>query len=151
MGIDRDGRWFYRGSEIRRPRLVRLFAGILRREADGSFVLVTPAECWRIAVEDVPFVAVDFTLHDPGPDQFLEFVTNVGDRAVAGPEHPLRMAPFGDAAAPYLPVREGLDARVDRKSFYRLAEMGEELPPAEGGAFGVRSRGQFFPLDRVAE
>lgn len=147
MRIDRDGRWFYRGSEIRRPGLVRLFAGILRREADGGFVLVTPVECWRITVEDVPFVAVDFTRHDPGPDQRLEFVTNVGDRAVAGSGHPLRMAPFGAAAAPYLRIRHGLEARVDRKSFYRLVELGEE----QAQAFGVRSAGQFFALDRVAE
>jgi len=151
MRIDRNGRWFYRGSEIRRPGLVRLFAGILRREADGGFVLVTPAECWRITVEDVPFVAVDFTLHDPGPAQCLEFVTSTGDRAVAGAAHPLRMAPFGAAAAPYLPVRTGLDARVDRKSFYRLVALGEERAQAGGRVFGVRSAGQFFALDRVTE
>mgnify|MGYP003693630191 CR=1 FL=1 len=38
--------------------LVKLFASVLRRETDGRYWLVTPAERGRIEVEDVPFLAV---------------------------------------------------------------------------------------------
>ncbi|MEL7183453.1 MAG: DUF1285 domain-containing protein, partial [Pseudomonadota bacterium] len=44
--------------------------------------------------------------------------------------------------APYVEVRAGLEALIDRKSFYRLVEIGEE----ENGMFGLRSAGQFFPI-----
>jgi hypothetical protein len=39
-------------------------------------------------------------------------------------------------------VRANLEALIDRKSFYRLVELGEH----EGGWFGVRSGGVFFPV-----
>ena len=52
----------YRGSPIGRKELVCLFASVLKREADGSFWLETPAERGRIEVEDAPFVAVALEL-----------------------------------------------------------------------------------------
>ncbi|MGJ8537432.1 MAG: DUF1285 domain-containing protein, partial [Parasphingopyxis sp.] len=55
--IARDGSWYHEGAAIRRPALVRLFSTILRREPDGSYVLVTPAEKLAIEVEDAPFLA----------------------------------------------------------------------------------------------
>src|SRR5271169_3427432 len=58
MRIARDGTWFYHGSPIGRIALVKLFASVLRRELDGCYWLVTPAERGRIEVEDVPFLAV---------------------------------------------------------------------------------------------
>ena len=42
MRIAADGTWFHQGTPIGRPEMVRLFATILRREPDGSHVLVTP-------------------------------------------------------------------------------------------------------------
>ena len=44
MRIARDGTWHYRGSPINRKPLVKLFSSVLRREADGSYWLVTPVE-----------------------------------------------------------------------------------------------------------
>src|SRR5690348_1566288 len=67
--IARDGTWFYRGSPILRPPLVKLFASVLRREGDGAYWLVTPAERGRIAVEDVPFIAVALSAEGEGRAQ----------------------------------------------------------------------------------
>ena len=133
MRIARDGTWFHEGTPIGRAPMVRLFASILKLE-EGRFYLVTPVEKLGITVEDAPFVAVDFTVEGG----VVEFVTNVEDRVVLGPEHGLRM----EGGAPYVMVRRGLEARVDRKSFYRLMELGE----VEGEWFGVRSSGVFFPV-----
>ena len=44
MRIARDGTWYHQGQPIGREAMVRLFATVLRREPDGSHVLVTPVE-----------------------------------------------------------------------------------------------------------
>lgn len=146
MEIRRDGTWFYQGTPIGRAPLVKLFANILKLE-DGKYFLVTPVEKVGIRVQDAPFVAVDFEVEDGPEGRAITFTTNVGDRTTAGPDAPIRVTQGPDGPVPYVMVRRGLEARIDRKSFYRLADLGE----VEGGWFGVRSRGQFFPLVPAAD
>lgn len=144
MRIARDGTWFYLGTPIGRIELVKLFAGIIKREGD-SYFLVTPIEKVGITVDDAPFVAVDFDQTPAG----LEFTTNVGDRATAGPDHAIRVTrdPATGAPRPYIQIRSNLEALIDRKSFYRLVEIGEH----QGDWFGIRSGGTFFPMIPSAE
>ncbi|SEQ41972.1 hypothetical protein SAMN05428995_104203 [Loktanella sp. DSM 29012] len=148
MRIARDGTWFYEGTPIGRTRLVRLFSTILKREGDAYF-LVTPVEKVGITVEDAPFVAID--VDRQGDD--LVFTTNVGDRAVAGPDHPIRMArdPQTGEPSPYVLIRRNLEALIDRKSFYRLVDMGEVSLHDGADWFGVRSGGVFFGFMPAAE
>ena len=146
--IARDGTWHYLGTPIGRPALARLFASILKREGDAYF-LVTPVEKVGIRVDDAPFVAVDFTAEGAGMGQRLTFATNVGDETLAGPDNPIRVTrdPVTGEPAPYVHVRRGLEALIDRKSFYRLVDLGVE----QGGAFGVWSAGEFFPFIPAAD
>ncbi len=146
MRIAVDGTWFYLGTPIGRPALVRLFSTILRREADGRYVLVTPVEKVGLKVEDAPFVAVRVDAEGEGDARQLRFLTNVGDEVVAGPEHPLRVASRGSEPRPYLHVRGGLEARVSRAVFYELVAMAEERTTATGRALVVRSDGVDFSL-----
>lgn len=143
MRIARDGTWFYLGSPITRPGLVRLFSTILRRE-DGKYFLVTPVEKVGITVDDAPFVAVDFEAAGDGDTQVLVFETNVGDKVLAGADTPIRcdIDPATGEPSPYVHVRAGLEALIDRKSFYRLVELGEH----HDEAFGLWSDGVFFPI-----
>ena len=143
MRIARDGTWFYQGTPINRPEMVRLFSTILRREGDGFF-LVTPVEKWAITVDDAPFVAVDVEAEGEGAEQELIFETNTGEKVVAGPDNPIRVERHGDSEepAPYVMVRDGLEALIDRKSFYRMVERGAH----EDGRFGLWSGGAFFPI-----
>ena len=127
MRIARDGTWYHEGSPIGRPEMVRLFSTILRREADGSFVLVTPVEKLGIEVEDAPFVAVELRSEGEGENRTLAFRLNTGDVVIAGPEHRLH---FEAGPHPYLEVRPGLDALIARPVYYELAE----LALAEGAA-----------------
>ncbi len=145
--IARDGTWHYLGTPIGRQALVRLFASILKREGDRYF-LVTPVEKVGIVVEDAPFVAVDFTVEGEGQAQRLTFETNVGDTAPAGADHPIRLVadPGTGEPAPYVLIRRNLEARIDRKSFYRLIDLGTE----HEGRFGVWSAGVFFPFAPAA-
>lgn len=153
LRIDRDGTWFYRGSPIRRMALVKLFATVLRREADGSYWLRTPVERGRIEVEDVPFVGVELAAEGSAASQTLHLRTNLDQWVTLGPEHPLRLrpVPWQDQAeagpAPYVEVRPGLDARLLRPVFYELVELGQEREMGGHRRFGVCSAGAFFPLD----
>lgn len=143
MRIARDGTWYHQGSPIRRPEMVRLFATILRREPDGSFVLVTPVEKLTIDVEDAPFVAVEVKSEDEGRARRLAFRLNTGDVIVAGAERGLRVIETADGPHPYLHVRDGLEARLARPVYYELAE----LAIAEGAdPPGLWSDGAFLSL-----
>ncbi len=147
MRIARDGTWFYLGTPIGRAPMVRLFSSILKREGD-RFFLVTPVEKVGITVDDAPFVAVDFTAEGSGRAQRLTFSTHVGDEVTAGREHPIRSErdPVTGEPSPYVMVRRGLEALIDRKSFYRLAEIGCEEVVDGTPQFGLWSDGVFFPL-----
>ena len=152
MRIARDGTWFYRGSPIERPALVKLFASVLRREADGSYWLVTPAERGRVVVEDAPFIAVEVDREGEGRDQRLIFRTNLDEIVTAGPDHPLRIETTADGTpAPYILVRPGLEARLSRPVFYELAELGGKEQIAGETRFGVWSCGLFFELGDPGE
>ncbi|MFV1440316.1 DUF1285 domain-containing protein [Phaeobacter sp. JH20_36] len=143
MRIARDGTWFYLGTPIGRFELVKLFSSILKLE-DGKYFLVTPVEKVGITVEDAPFVAVDFEVEGDGAAQILRFETHVGDRVEAGPAHKIRVV-RDDATgepSPYVMVRAGLEALIDRKSFYRLVELGCH----RDGWFGLWSGGEFFGM-----
>ena len=147
MEIRRDGTWFYEGTPIGRPALVRLFASILRLDGE-EYVLVTPVEKVAIRVQDAPFVAVDFEREGDA----LVFTTNVGDSAEAGPEHAIRVErDEAGEPSPYIHVRRGLEALIDRKSFYRLVEIGEHAEHEGARWFGLRSNGVFFPVIPSAE
>ena len=142
MRIARDGTWYHQGAVIARPAMVRLFASILRREPDGGFVLVTPAEKLDILVEDAPFVAVELVSEGAGAARRLAFRLNTGDLVVAGADHPLRIEQRAGGLHPYLRVRGRLDALIARPVYYELAE----LALAEGGT-GLWSDGAHFALD----
>jgi uncharacterized protein len=146
MRIARDGTWFYLGTPIARPALVRLFSSILRREGD-RYVLVTPVEKVGIRVDDAPFVAVDFTVTGAETTAQIAFTTQVGDIVVAGADHPVRVS-YNAAGqpSPYVLVREGLEALIDRKSFYRLVDLGVHAVHEGAHWFGVWSGGVFFPM-----
>jgi hypothetical protein len=144
MRIARDGTWYHEGSPIGRPAMVRLFSTILRREPDGSFVLVTPVEKLAIEVEDAPFVAVELKSEGEGEERSLAFRLNTGDVVVVGPAHPIQLKASEDGPHPYIEVRAGLEALVARSVYYELAELALSegaRPP------GLWSGGAFFPLE----
>ena len=85
MRIARDGTWYYRGSPIARKPLVKLFASVLKRDAQGDYWLITPVERGRIEVEDAPFTAVELATAGSGPEQVLSFRSNLDEWVEAGP------------------------------------------------------------------
>ena len=143
MRIARDGTWYHQGRPIGRPAMVRLFATVLRREPDGSHILVTPVERLTIEVESTAFRALEMTTEGAGPDRRVAFGLDSGDAVIAGPDHPLSVIETGDGPSPRVAVRHGLEAELARPLYYELADiaLGEGHDPP-----GVWSDGAFFPL-----
>ena len=151
MRIAADGTWFYQGTPIGRPALVRLFSTILKRE-DGKHFLVTPVEKVGIKVDDAPFLAVEMQreVTDQGPS--LRFRTNVDDWVDCDKAHRLRFEAAADGGlTPYLHVRDDLWAKVTRALYYDLVDMGEERVVDGRAMFGVVSAGEFFAMAHADE
>ena len=151
MRIAADGTWFYLGTPIGRPALVKLFASVLKREGDAYF-LVTPVEKVGIRVDDAPFTAVEMMIDDGAPGRVLNLRTNVDDWIACGPDHRLRFEPEAGTGGlkPYLHVRSDLWAKVTRTLFYDLVALGEERDIGGERMFGVASNGEFFTMAPAA-
>jgi len=162
MRIAADGTWHHEGTVIQRQTLVQLFSSILRRDADGHYYLVTPAEKVRIQVDDCPFTAVLMNVVNPGTDaQILRFTLNTGETVEAGPDHPLKVDyPDGEEPHPVVHVRHGLEALITRSVFYDLASLASpeevskkslEAAPHKGFGqnVGVLSHGKLFVLGQL--
>lgn len=148
-----DGTWLYRGSAIRRQRLVKLFASVMRRDTDGHHYLVTPVEMVPIAVDDAPFVAVEMEVSASGTGQLIVMRTNVDDIVKCGADHALSFA-RGQArggTVPYVHVRDGLEARLTRSVYYELAELAVPHLLAGVQHYGVWSSGEFFAMALTEE
>lgn len=149
MRIASDGLWYYMNSPIGRLPLVKLFASILRYDADGKYYLITPVEKCGIRVDDAPFVAVRMRIEGENRTQVVFFETNVEDEVAVGPEHPLRVADeaITGGLKPYVLVRANLEALVVRALFYDLVALGV----VDGEWFGVWSSGVFYPMQRATD
>jgi uncharacterized protein len=144
MRIAGDGTWFYMGTPIGRPALVRLFSTILKREA-GKHFLVTPVEKVGIRVDDAPFLAVEMLREGEG--RLLRFRTNVDDWVDCDAAHGLRFKAAADGGlTPYLHVRADLWAKVTRAIYYDLVDIGEERVVDGRAMFGIASGGAFFAM-----
>jgi hypothetical protein len=143
MRIARDGTWFHEGQPINRPAMVRLFSTVLRREPDGSHVLVTPVEKLSIDVEATAFRATQMTMDGEGDNRRIGLTLDSGDALIIGPGHPLTVIETAEGPSPRVAVRFGLEAELARPLYYELAD----IALAEGhNPPGVWSDGHFFAL-----
>lgn len=141
--IDREGRWYYQDSEIKRQSMVKLFASILRRDGDNYF-LVTPQEKLLIQVDTMPMVAtlLDVSAHP----QRLVFTINTGEMVVAGDQHPMVIEQHEDGPLPLVHVRDRLYALIHRNVFYQLVDMAKQEATESGNRLMVESQGQRFEI-----
>jgi len=152
IGSARDGDWYHEGRRFEGQSLVKLFASVLRREADDYF-LVTPVEKLRIEVEDAPFVANLVEAIDENGKQAIVFTTNIGERIVLDPEHDLRIEIDQNSGEPrpYIHFRDGLEALITRSAFYDLINLAREIERDGSGYLVVSSLGQDFELGSSEE
>ncbi len=160
MSIARDGTWFYQGGPIGRIELVKLFSTVLQRDEEGGHWLVTPAEMARIAVEDAAFIVVEVRREEAGEGQgedatrpVIKMRTNIDQWVELDENHPLRVeedAKTGEPS-PYIALDRGLEARLNRASFYQLVDWAEEIDSEDTSEtrIGVYSHGRFFKIGAV--
>lgn len=145
MRIAADGTWFHEGTPIRRAELVRLFSSILRRETDGTHMLVTPVEKLAVDVDSSAFRAVEMKHEGQGRSRRIAFKLDSGDGLILGPNHPLVVTEGSRGPSPRIAVRLGLEAELTRSVYYELAELA-----LVQDSNGVWSEGVFFPLEALA-
>tara|TARA_B100001093_G_scaffold108441_1_gene100687 strand:+ start:783 stop:1364 length:582 start_codon:yes stop_codon:yes gene_type:complete len=152
MTISKSGKWYYMGSEIKRPAMVKLFSGILRLESDNSYYLVTPVEKVRIQVEDAPFVAVAITKEQSEGINTVTFRTNLNDEIVLSKENPLSIEiKKNDEPSPYITVRNNLRALISRSVFYELVDLAETIPIDGVPYLAIKSQGEIFKIHKVED
>ena len=152
MTISKSGKWYYMGSEIKRPAMVKLFSGILRLESDNSYYLVTPVEKVRIQVEDAPFVAVAITKEQSEGMNTVTFRTNLNDEIVLSKENPLSIEiKKNDEPSPYITVRNNLRALISRSVFYELVDLAETIPIDGVLYLAIKSQGEIFKIYKVED
>lgn len=151
MRIDREGVWYYKDSPINRLGLIKLFSSVLSQDATGKYWMTTPAERGTIEVEDVPFLAVELRVENPGPDQVLNLRTNIHEIVTLDADHPLTIITNPDTGepTPYVTVRDNLKARLTRSVYYEVVDLGVEALNEEENLFGVWSTGKFFPMGKL--
>lgn len=142
--IKANGTWLYNGSEIKRSRLIKLFASVLKRE-DDNYYLVTPVEKVKIMVEDAPFLLTHWQwLNADKP--LMQVSTNIGDTFELNSQHPMSLGIDGQL---YVLVRRNLLARVHRNVFYQWVSIANEVQHDDVIELVLNSAGQEFSLGRV--
>jgi hypothetical protein len=148
--IDMDGQWYHDGAPIRRHALAQLFATRgLRREADGRYWLQSPESRYPVEVADVPFIIVDYDIENPGPEQRITLITNMDERVVLGDATglTLRTTQRGEIDIPYITIRPGLDARINRAVYYQLIERADH----NNRCLTIRSHGIDHVIGKITE
>ena len=148
MRIAADGVWYYRGSPIGRHSMVKLFATVLRRDADGVYWLITPAEMARVQIDDAPFVVIELTATTAALGRVLHFRTNIDASVCLDADHPLRIETAANGEPrPYVQVAgDGSEALISRNVFYELVTLGETRVIDGISLFGIESAGLFHAL-----
>ena len=128
MKIMRNGKWFYMGSEIKRPAMIKLFSRILRLDEDNHYYLVTPVEKVRIQVEDAPFVATSIHQEIENGIKNLYFTTNLNEEILLSNQNPIdiKIDINTEEPSPYILVRKNLKALISRSVFYELIDLAKK-------------------------
>ena len=148
MKIMRNGKWFYMGTEIKRPAMVKLFSGILRLDSDNCYYLVTPVEKVRISVEDAPFIATSLISEKKDNINHLYFITNVNEKILLTKNNPLeiKINNTTEEPSPYIFVRKNLKALISRSVFYELIELATKKNIDGKDCLVLASAGEVFKL-----
>ena len=148
MKIMRNGKWFYMGTEIKRPAMVKLFSGILRLDSDNFYYLVTPVEKVRISVEDAPFIATSLISENKDNINHLYFITNVNEKILLTKNNPLeiKINNLTEEPSPYIFVRKNLKALISRSVFYELIELATKKNIDGKDCLVLASAGEVFKL-----
>jgi uncharacterized protein len=142
--IKSDGSWFYNGTVFKRLSLVKLFASVLKKEAE-KYYLVTPVEKVGIVVEDAPFLITQWQWLDEQKTT-MQVTTNLDDSFILNAEHPLVIREGGSL---YVNVRRNLPAKIHRNVYYQWVDLADEENNENGTELVFFSADQRFSLGQL--
>lgn len=126
-----NGEWWHEGQLIKRQALVDLFSSVLWKEQD-KFYLKTPVEQIEIQVEDEPLFINQVDRVEIGQQNYIQLTTTHQDIVIVDAEHPIFMREYAGELRPYVHVRFGINALIQRAAFLHLVELGELSENAQG-------------------
>ncbi|WP_180113591.1 DUF1285 domain-containing protein [Acinetobacter sp. YH12063] len=135
-----NGEWWHDGQLIKRQALIDLFSTVLWKE-DGKFYLKTPVEQIEIQVEDEPLFVNQVDHVEIDAKHYIQFITTTQDLIIVDQEHPIFMREYQGELRPYVHVRFGINALIQRAAFFHLVEMGELLENEQGESILVLQSG----------
>jgi hypothetical protein len=148
--IDRDGVWYFRGSEMFRKDILRLFYDHLRRDAEGRYLIEIGEEKCYLDVEDTPFVirSIDRQVaHEGGEERDRVILTLIDGREEILDPSTLRI---GKDNVLYCSILNGEhEARFSRASYYDMANAFEYDQEKDSFYFSIS--GQRYDLRDVTQ
>ena len=129
--VKANGEWWHEGQLIKRQALVDLFSSVLWKEQD-KFYLKTPVEQIEIQVEDEPLFINQVDRVEIGQQNYIQLTTTHQDIVIVDEEHPIFMREYAGELRPYVHVRFGINALIQRAAFLHLVELGELSENAQG-------------------
>lgn len=150
MVIKANGEWWHEGQLIRRQKMVDLFSKVLWLE-DGAYYLKTPVEKIRIQVEDAPLLITQIDQVNVNGQTYLQCTTQNQDVFLIDNEHAVFMQRYQGEDRPYVHVRFGLNALIQRQAFYHLVSYGELVEDTDGATLVLKSGGDEFKLSIAME
>ena len=131
LTVKSNGEWWHEGQLIKRQPMIDLFSTVLWKE-EGKFYLKTPVEMIEIEVEDEPLFVNQVDQVKIEGRTYLQLTTTTQDIIIVDSEHPIFMRQYQDELRPYVHVRFGINALIQRAAFLHLVEMGELGESAAG-------------------
>lgn len=126
-----NGEWWHEGQLIKRQALIDLFSSVLWKEND-KFYLKTPVEKIEISVEDEPLFVNQVDHVEIEGKSYIQLTTTNQDLIIVDAAHPIFMRDYKNELRPYVHVRFGINALIQRAAFFHLVEMGELVEQDNG-------------------
>ena len=142
LKVKANGEWWHEGQLIKRQSMIDLFSTVLWKE-DGKFYLKTPVEQIEIEVEDEPLFVSRVEQIQLDGLHYIQLSTTSQDVVIVDQEHPIFMREFDGELRPYVHVRFGINALIQRASFFHLVEMGELMENQQGESILLLKSGNF--------
>jgi len=121
LHIDREGLWYYRGSEMTRREIIRLFYRNLIRDDSGRYSIKIGTQNYPVDVEDTAYVvwSVRYSREAKNTGEYFDLL--LSDDGIE------RLDPgtltIGADNIPYCRVLNGrFEARFSKSAYYALAE-----------------------------
>ena len=142
LKVKANGEWWHEGQLIKRQSMIDLFSTVLWKEG-GKFYLKTPVEQIEIEVEDEPLFVSRVEQIQLDGLHYIQLSTTSQDVVIVDQEHPIFMREFDGELRPYVHVRFGINALIQRASFFHLVEMGELMENQQGESILLLKSGNF--------